>query len=258
VVVKDGRILATAHRGEIPQCHAEFIALEKKLTDVVLLGATVYTTLEPCTSRNHPKIPCAIRLAERKVSRVVIGMLDPDDRISGRGQRALRKAGIATELFPHDLMGEVEELNRDFMRDRESYETHLPNPTPRVRVALKRGHVSNLLIEYANDEDEPIFIREARLFGGKDGKIELTEPLRPDDPNTWKVLPHSSMTFGKTIAHQRNPAASLVRMNSHKGISFETEVVVVAICEMSGQLSEIRQSLYVKINATNNEIVALV
>jgi pyrimidine deaminase RibD-like protein len=122
VVVKDGRILASAHRGEIPQCHAEYIALEKKLTDVSLLGATVYTTLEPCTARNHPKVPCAIRLTERKVTRVVIGMLDPDDRISGRGQRTLRKAGIATELFPHDLMAEIEELNRDFVRDRESGE----------------------------------------------------------------------------------------------------------------------------------------
>jgi pyrimidine deaminase RibD-like protein len=86
VIVKDGQVLATAHRGEIPQCHGEYIALEKKLADVPLAGSTVYTTLEPCTSRNHPKVPCAIRLTERKVARVVIGMLDPDDRISGRGQ----------------------------------------------------------------------------------------------------------------------------------------------------------------------------
>jgi len=119
VVVKDGRVLATAHRGEAPQCHGEYIALEKKLADVSLAGSTVYTTLEPCTSRNHPKVPCAIRLTERKVARVVIGMLDPDDRISGRGQRALRKAGIATGLFDHDLMTEIEELNRDFIRERE-------------------------------------------------------------------------------------------------------------------------------------------
>ena len=122
VVVKDGRVLATAHRGESPQCHAEYVALEKKLADLPLAGSTVYTTLEPCTSRHHPKVPCAIRLAERKVARVVIGMLDPDDRISGRGQRALRKAGIATELFDHDLMTEIEELNRDFIRERE-YQT---------------------------------------------------------------------------------------------------------------------------------------
>jgi len=120
VVVKDGRVLATAHRGEIPQCHAEYIALENKLPKEPLSGTTVYTTLEPCTSRNHPKVPCAARLAERKVARVVIGMLDPDDRISGGGFRALRKAGIDTGMFPTELMAEVEELNRDFIRVRET------------------------------------------------------------------------------------------------------------------------------------------
>jgi pyrimidine deaminase RibD-like protein len=127
VVVKDGHVLAKAHRGEFPEGHAEYIALEKKLTDVSLSGATVYTTLEPCTTRNHPKVPCAIRLTERKVHRVVIGMLDPDDKISGRGQRALRKAGIVTDFFPHDLMSQVEELNRDFARDRESRENDKSN-----------------------------------------------------------------------------------------------------------------------------------
>jgi pyrimidine deaminase RibD-like protein len=270
VVVKDGRILALAHRGEIPQCHAEYIALEKKLTDVSLSGATVYTTLEPCTARKHPKVPCAIRLTERKVTRVVIGMLDPDKRIRGLGQMALRKARIATDFFQSDLMDEVEELNRDFMRDRESYESHLPDafpswkdlpsspkapPPPKLRVALVRGHVSNFLLKYANDEDEALLIREARLFSGK---IELTEPLTPDDPNLWKVPAHTSMTFGKTIVHQKNPAASLVKMNSNAGIFFETEMDVVVSCEIRGQRSEIRQTLYVKVNGTNNEIVPLV
>ena len=43
-------------------------------------------------------------------------MLDPDDRISGRGQRRLRKAGVITDFFPDELMKEVEELNREFTR----------------------------------------------------------------------------------------------------------------------------------------------
>jgi hypothetical protein len=47
-------------------------------------------------------------------------MLDPDERVHGRGQMNLRKAKIATDFFPEDLMAEVEELNRDFMKDRES------------------------------------------------------------------------------------------------------------------------------------------
>jgi pyrimidine deaminase RibD-like protein len=116
VVVKDGQVLGRAHRGEVAGCHAEYIALECKLAEASLVDATVYTTLEPCTERNHPKVPCAHRLVERKVKRVVIGMLDPNPVIRGRGQLILREANIITDLFPHDLMSQVEELNRDFIR----------------------------------------------------------------------------------------------------------------------------------------------
>jgi len=116
VVVKNGQVLSAAYRGEFEGNHAEYIALEKHLSDTAAAGATVYTTLEPCTTRNHPKIPCAQRLIERKVARVVIGMLDPDHRISGKGQRKLRTANIVTDFFPPNLMTEVEELNREFTR----------------------------------------------------------------------------------------------------------------------------------------------
>ena len=116
VVVKDRKVLGRAHRGEVPGNHAEFVALEKNLLNVAVAGATVYTTLEPCTTRTPPKIPCVDRLIERKVARVVIGILDPDDRIRGKGQRKLSNAGIETALFPHDLAMEVEELNREFTR----------------------------------------------------------------------------------------------------------------------------------------------
>ena len=116
VVVKDGQVLATAHRGEIVGNHAEFIALEKKLGNEALTGCTVYTTLEPCTSRNHPKIPCADRLIERRVDRVVVGMHDPNPDICGKGIRRLQGANIEVTLFSHALIKEIEELNRRFTR----------------------------------------------------------------------------------------------------------------------------------------------
>src|SRR5471030_2814793 len=115
IVVRDGVVLASAYRGELKDGeHAEYTLLERKLQGVDLEGATLYSTLEPCTHRNHPKVSCTDRVIDRKLKRVVIGTLDPNQTLRGLGELRLQEAGIEITRFAPDFVLQLRELNQQF------------------------------------------------------------------------------------------------------------------------------------------------
>jgi pyrimidine deaminase RibD-like protein len=121
VVVKDGEFVDSAHRGEQAKGdHAEFTVLHKKIRSKDLTeGAILYTTLEPCTTRSHDKLPCAGWIVRKGIRRVVIGILDPNPNICGKGYWRLVDAGIEVEFFPFDLARQIIELNRPFIQEHQ-------------------------------------------------------------------------------------------------------------------------------------------
>lgn len=66
----------------------------------------------------------------------MIGILDPDQRVCGRGIRHLRRAGIEVDLFPLEFMGQVEDQNREFIHHKEEIEL-AARSTPVIGLTLE-------------------------------------------------------------------------------------------------------------------------
>jgi diaminohydroxyphosphoribosylaminopyrimidine deaminase / 5-amino-6-(5-phosphoribosylamino)uracil reductase len=94
VIAKNGAIVGEGHDGPGGRPHAEPVALEA--AGEAARGATAYVTLEPCSHHGQTP-PCAEALIAAGVSRVVFSIIDPDDRVAGRGRAMLEAAGIEVE-----------------------------------------------------------------------------------------------------------------------------------------------------------------
>ncbi len=95
IVGADGTLIALGSTRPPGQAHAEVTALE--LAGAQARGATAYVTLEPCSHHGRTG-PCADALVEAGVARVVVGLADPDARVSGQGIERLRGAGVRVDV----------------------------------------------------------------------------------------------------------------------------------------------------------------
>jgi len=97
--------------------HAEVRALDQAVAAGVAHGATLYTTLEPCSHHGRTP-PCVDAVVRAGVARVVIGIVDPDEHVSGSGIAAMRDAGI--EVRTGVLEDEVTEQLAPYLKHRRT------------------------------------------------------------------------------------------------------------------------------------------
>jgi diaminohydroxyphosphoribosylaminopyrimidine deaminase/5-amino-6-(5-phosphoribosylamino)uracil reductase len=91
IVSSDGVVVGQGAHLEAGGPHAEVVALQA--AGDAARGATLYCTLEPCSHTGRTG-PCAVRVAEAGISRVVVAVADPNPRVSGQGIAYLREHGI--------------------------------------------------------------------------------------------------------------------------------------------------------------------
>jgi diaminohydroxyphosphoribosylaminopyrimidine deaminase/5-amino-6-(5-phosphoribosylamino)uracil reductase len=97
--------------------HAEVVALGRAADAGLAAGATLYTTLEPCSHHGRTP-PCVDAVIAAGVARVVVGIEDPDEHVSGRGLAALREAGVEVETGV--LAEEVAEQLAPYLKHRRT------------------------------------------------------------------------------------------------------------------------------------------
>lgn len=111
VIVKDNSLIAEGYHEGAGKPHAEAVALVKAGKEAE--GATLYVTLEPCDHYGRTP-PCTQAIIAAKIRRVVIGTVDPNPIVNGRGIARLKEAGV--EVTVGVLEREAKELIAPFAK----------------------------------------------------------------------------------------------------------------------------------------------
>ena len=194
VIVKGDHVIGEGYHKKYGGVHAEVNALNN--CRECAEGATVYVTLEPCCHFGKTP-PCVDALIEAKIDKVVIAMLDPNDKVYGNGIETLKKAGVKVNVGV--LENEARKINEKYIK---YITTKLPFVLLKSAITLdgktatktgdskwitsenSRKYVHKLRHEYSAVmvgagtvlADNPLL--NARIKGGKDPiKIVIDEKL---------------------------------------------------------------------------------
>lgn len=110
VIAADGVVVGEGATQVGGRPHAEVVALSH--AGERARGATAYVSLEPCDHFGRTP-PCSGALIDADIARVVVALIDPDPRVSGKGVARLRGSGIDVEV---GCLGDVaEDQNAGFL-----------------------------------------------------------------------------------------------------------------------------------------------
>ncbi len=111
VIVANGKIIGRGYHKRCGDHHAEINAINS--TKKNIKGSTVYVTLEPCSHYGRTP-PCVNALVQENPGRVVVGSLDPNPEVNGKGIKILRSKGLKVDVGIQE--SECMQLNEHYFK----------------------------------------------------------------------------------------------------------------------------------------------
>ena len=112
LIVKNGQIIGRGYHARAGTNHAEVCVI--KNTGKKARHGTLYVNLEPCVHINKKTPPCVPAIIKNELSKVVIGMIDPNPLVKGKGMRALKKVNI--QVVCGAMEKQAKELNKVYIK----------------------------------------------------------------------------------------------------------------------------------------------
>jgi diaminohydroxyphosphoribosylaminopyrimidine deaminase/5-amino-6-(5-phosphoribosylamino)uracil reductase len=153
LVVKDNRIVGCGYHRKLGEAHAEVIALIDAGSRAQ--DATLYVNLEPCCCAGRTP-PCVTTIVQAGIQRVVVGMIDPNPLVDGKGIDILRAHGI--EVCTDVLRDEAYELNRAYCA---FINRHTPYTIMKIAVSLN-GKISGFKDRYITSPASRRYVHSLR------------------------------------------------------------------------------------------------
>lgn len=111
VIVYENKIIGEGWHKKSGEPHAEVNAINSVKDKSLLKNATIYVSLEPCSHFGKTP-PCCDLIIKNEIPNVVIGTVDPNEKVAGNGIKKLIEAGINVTVGI--LEAECNELNKRF------------------------------------------------------------------------------------------------------------------------------------------------
>lgn len=181
VIVYEGRILSEGYHQKLGESHAERKAISRVKDKDLLRNSTLYVNLEPCS--HHGKTPpCADLIVEMGIPEVIVGCLDPNPLVAGKGIEKLRQAGIT--VIEGILDDESRWLNRRFFTNQTAQ---------RPYVILKWAKTKDGYLDLLRDSESSPHINW------------ITGPELKQLVHKWRTEESAILVGGRTLIHD-NPS----------------------------------------------------